>query len=127
MASLTEGMETPDKIRSSQQCWLPWDHWIGGILHNIMISANNDYFHYDLDHFDSAIQVTRYEPGQEYQWHVDQLEIDKPTFGLNHLSFCLHKLIGIEAKQLIKPLRIILEDFLKYMLVHNKQQNLCLE
>ena len=51
--------------------WLTWDHWIAGILHNIFISANNDYFHYDLDHFDSGIQVTNYEVGQFYDYHTD--------------------------------------------------------
>ena len=59
--------------RSSEQCWLCWDHWIAGIMHNIFISANNDFFHYDLDHFDSGIQVTKYEVGQEYGYHIDQL------------------------------------------------------
>lgn len=78
MASLTEGNKEPVTNRSSQQCWLPWDSWIGGILHNLLISANNAYFHYDLDHFDADIQVTKYEPGQEYKWHVDQLNVDKP-------------------------------------------------
>ena len=58
--------------RSSNQYWLCWDTWIAGIMHNIFISSNNDYFHYDLDHFDSGIQATRYETNQYYKWHVDQ-------------------------------------------------------
>ena len=58
-------------LRTSTQNWLCWDHWIAGIMHNMFISANNDYFHYDLDHFDSGIQATRYEVGQEYGWHID--------------------------------------------------------
>ena len=77
-ASLTEGNNKPTDNRSSQQCWLAVDSWVAGILHNILISANKDYFHYDLDHFDSEIQVTKYEPGQFYDWHVDQLRADKP-------------------------------------------------
>ena len=58
--------------RASNHSWLCWDTWIAGIMHNIFISSNNDYFHYDLDHFDSGIQVTRYETNQYYKWHVDQ-------------------------------------------------------
>ena len=77
--SLVNGDDTSNlkgeiaKVRSSEQHWLCWDHWIAGIMHNIFISANNDYFQYDLDHFDSGIQVTKYEVGQEYGWHIDQL------------------------------------------------------
>ena len=58
-------------LRTSSQYWLQWDTWIAGIMHNIFISANNDYFHYDLDHFESGIQVTNYEVGEEYNWHMD--------------------------------------------------------
>ena len=65
------GKGTTD-YRSSTQHWLCWDTWIAGIMHNMFISANNDYFHYDLNHFDSKIQVTKYETNQEYKWHVDQ-------------------------------------------------------
>lgn len=60
-------------IRNSKQHWLSWDTWIAGIIHNIFVSANNDYFHYDLDHFDSGIQVTRYEINDHYDWHTDML------------------------------------------------------
>ena len=74
-----EGIGYAQDLRTSTQHWLTWDHWIAGIMHNIFISANNDYFNYDLDHFDSGIQVTRYAKGQEYQWHIDQ----GPTTGYN--------------------------------------------
>ena len=66
-----EGQETEHSMRTSNQCWLCWDTWEAGIMHNIFISANNDYYQYDLDHFDSGIQATRYEVGQTYGWHVD--------------------------------------------------------
>ena len=46
-------------------------------MHNMFISANNDYFHYELDHFDSGIQATKYQVGQEYQWHTDTGQGDK--------------------------------------------------
>ena len=42
-------------------------------MHNLFISANNDFFNYELNHFADAIQATKYEVGQHYGWHVDQL------------------------------------------------------
>ena len=69
--SVGSGQFEEDSMRTSNQCWLCWDTWIAGIMHNIFISANNDYFHYDLDHFESGIQVTNYEVGEEYNWHMD--------------------------------------------------------
>ena len=69
-----EGMES--SARTSTQAWLCWDTWIAGIMHNMFISANNDYFHYDLNHFDSGIQATKYQVGQEYNWHTDTGEGD---------------------------------------------------
>ena len=72
-------MNGANAIRSSSQTWLCWDTWIAGIMHNIFISANNDYFNYDLNHFDSGIQVTRYKPNQQYNWHYDQAATQEPV------------------------------------------------
>jgi len=74
-SKIGEGHET-STVRTSSQSWLCWDTWIAGIMHNMFISANNDYFHYDLDHFDSGIQATKYQEGQEYNWHTDTGEGD---------------------------------------------------
>ena len=63
-------------MRSSKQHWLEWDTWIAGIINNIFISANNDYFHYDLDHFDSGLQITKYDVGDYYDWHTDMLTVE---------------------------------------------------
>ena len=65
------GSEVETNVRTSTNSWLCWDTWVAGIMHNMFISANNDYFHFDLDHFDSGIQATKYEVGQHYDWHVD--------------------------------------------------------
>jgi len=74
-----DGQETEHSMRTSNQSWLCWDTWVAGIMHNIFISANNDFFKYDLDHFDSGIQATKYEVGQKYGWHVDDGDsIKKP-------------------------------------------------
>ena len=61
-----------ESLRTSTLAWLPWDTWIAGIMHNLFISANNHFYNYDLDHFDSGIQATKYEPDQFFGWHVDQ-------------------------------------------------------
>jgi PKHD-type hydroxylase len=65
-------------VRKSKIHILPLDHWIAGILHNLFISANNDYFHYDLDHFDSGIQTSYYTTGDHYTWHSDGLADTTP-------------------------------------------------
>ena len=73
-----DGSGLMSETRTSKQHWLCWDTWIAGIMYNIFISANNDYFHYDLHHFDSGIQVTKYETNQHYGWHVDELPTVPP-------------------------------------------------
>ena len=61
------------KVRDTDISWINWDEWIPGIVSNIMNAANYEYFHYDLTHFDSRLQVTVYngEENQHYGWHVD--------------------------------------------------------
>jgi|TARA_R100000482_G_C5070489_1_gene121311 PKHD-type hydroxylase len=78
-----KGVEIESSIRTSQTSWLCWDTWIAGIMHNMFISANNDYFKFDLDHFDSGIQVTKYETGQYYEWHVDAADSRDPCEDLD--------------------------------------------
>tara|TARA_X000001036_G_scaffold139699_1_gene132474 strand:+ start:70 stop:654 length:585 start_codon:yes stop_codon:yes gene_type:complete len=60
-------------VRSSQTSWLDWDEWIPGIIHNMMITANKEYFNYDLTHFATQIQATVYtgESKDHYTWHTD--------------------------------------------------------
>lgn len=70
--------EVNPEIRKSKVSFLCWDHWIAGILHNLFISANNDYFHYDLDHFDTGIQTSYYIKGDHYTWHSDGVSDTTP-------------------------------------------------
>ena len=86
--SLTFKPEGQD-IRNSKQHWLPWDTWIASIIHNIFVSANNHYFHYDLDHFDSGVQVTKYEVNEHYSWHVDMLPVESRDLNSRKLSMSL--------------------------------------
>tara|TARA_B100000287_G_scaffold26845_1_gene25656 strand:+ start:206 stop:757 length:552 start_codon:yes stop_codon:yes gene_type:complete len=78
-----------EKTRSSTNSWLCVDHWIAGILHNIMVSANEDYFDYDLVHFEESIQVTKYDKTQEYGWHVDQAPMKHKDHRPRKLSISL--------------------------------------
>ena len=80
-----QGCEIETDLRTSTQSWLCWDTWVAGIMHNMFISANNDYFHFDLDHFDSGIQATKYDVGQEYGWHVDAADSRDPGEDLEAL------------------------------------------
>tara|TARA_B100000085_G_scaffold285190_1_gene320364 strand:- start:1428 stop:2006 length:579 start_codon:yes stop_codon:yes gene_type:complete len=68
--------------RNAGISWIPWDSWIPGVIHNIMISANLSYFNYDLEYFESRIQSTLYtgEDSSHYTWHVD----DSQSFSLNN-------------------------------------------
>jgi PKHD-type hydroxylase len=59
--------------RSSKNIWINWDEWIGGIISNMMFSANNEYFNYDLKYFDQPIQAAIYSGDRNdfYSWHTD--------------------------------------------------------
>jgi PKHD-type hydroxylase len=59
--------------RSTSVSWIPWDEWIPGIMHNMLICANKSHFNYDLNYFQSKIQSTIYygETSDHYDWHVD--------------------------------------------------------
>lgn len=67
-----DGEVTRPSVRKSDVAWIPWDEWIPGIIHNLMISANELHFKYDLRHFNTKIQSTVYgKKGDKYGWHVD--------------------------------------------------------
>jgi len=61
--------------RRSKVAWINWDEWVPGIMHSMMVSANECYFQYDLRHFKDKIQSTVYNGGSKekdfYGWHVD--------------------------------------------------------
>ena len=58
-------------IRKSTNSWLYSDHWIAGVIYNLFASANQAFFHYNLDHFGDGIQITVYEEGDFFNWHTD--------------------------------------------------------
>ena len=62
-----------NKTRSSTVSWINWDEWIPGIMYNMVVSANKEFFKYDITHFATRIQSTIYTSEYEdhYTWHVD--------------------------------------------------------
>lgn len=77
--ALTYDKATVDKsvvdtqVRSTDVAFIPWDEWIPGIMHSMIISANRSYFNYDLTYFGGRIQSTVYNGSNSdfYDWHVD--------------------------------------------------------
>ena len=49
--------EIINSFRSSKNGWIHYDNWIGGIIFGMMMGANKDYFHYDIEYFDAPIQA----------------------------------------------------------------------
>ena len=66
--------EINKKYRSSRNGWIHYDNWIGGIVFGMMMSANKEYFHYDVEYLDAPIQSTIYEKGDHYDWHCDNAD-----------------------------------------------------
>ena len=62
-------------LRDSDVTFIPWDEWIPAMMWSIMTTANQEYFKYDLEDWESGIQATRYrgEDKQFYNWHFDEL------------------------------------------------------
>lgn len=77
------------EVRDASIHFIPWDSWIAGILHNLFLSSNKDFFHYDLDHFESGIQCSYYTEGQFYDWHVDGVSVEAPSERKLSMSFLL--------------------------------------
>ena len=61
--------------RNSDINFIPWDEWIPAMMWSIMTTANQEYFKFDLEYWESGIQATRYrgEDKQFYDWHFDEL------------------------------------------------------
>jgi len=62
----------PSEVRTSNSAWISTVNniWIAERLIEIVHAANY-HLQFDIDTLDDFLQVTRYEPGQQYKWHVD--------------------------------------------------------
>jgi PKHD-type hydroxylase len=59
-----------ETVRNSFVYFLPYTHWIHGIVWDYVLKANREIWNYDITHVQS-LQITKYGPGQFYNWHVD--------------------------------------------------------
>ena len=59
--------------RNSKNAWIPTTHWLGGLMWHYFKKANDEIFHYSLDHIDGeSMQYTHYSLKQKYDWHQDE-------------------------------------------------------
>lgn len=61
-----------ESIRASSIIWLERTHWLTSVLWQAINRVNEDVYGFEL-HDHEAVQVTKYEHGQHYQWHCDLL------------------------------------------------------
>jgi len=58
-------------IRNSHVKFKPQSHWIAGFIWNYVQLANNANFKYDITEIETC-QLSKYNIGQFYTWHVDE-------------------------------------------------------
>lgn len=69
-----EGGDVQEKVRKTSVSWLAPDHeskWIFDRLAKISRSLNDQFFRLQLSGFYEPLQLTKYEQGDFYQWHID--------------------------------------------------------
>lgn len=66
------GDNLDERIRNSQNAWVPTTSWLSGFLWYYISRANRENFLYDINFIDGeSIQYTSYSEGEYYNWHVD--------------------------------------------------------
>ena len=63
-----------DEFRRTRVGWLKWNQsvdWIFQRLYTIVKSVNDQHYHFDLTGFLEPIQLSEYDVGGVYQWHMD--------------------------------------------------------
>lgn len=58
------------EVRNSKISWWYEDHWATSIFSHYFNKANRDLWEYDLNYL-KAIQITKYNEGDNYEWHCD--------------------------------------------------------
>ena len=98
--------------RNSKNAWIPTTHWLGGLMWHYFKKANDEIFHYSLDHIDGeAMQYTHYSLKQKYDWHQDEnlAGMYKPQAGGNRNDENLvNDFINYEAEK-VRKLSCILQ------------------
>ena len=82
-----DGVIDPN-IRLNKVGWLDTSHWVAAFVHYYICKANENNFCYDISDFTDDLQVTMYDPGEYYHWHIDG-GIINPDGTQRKLSFSL--------------------------------------
>lgn len=77
-----------DKIRKNKVFWIDSAHWIAAFIHYYIMKANEENFDYDIREFSDPLQLSMYDPGEYYHWHIDG-GIISPDSSQRKLSFSL--------------------------------------
>lgn len=101
-----------EKIRKSQNTWIPSHHWIGGFIWHYIERANRENFLYDITGIDGeALQYTVYEKQNFYNWHNDEgiQNLYKPTAGSNRDSNGIAQDFLNKNIQYVRKLSVVLQ------------------
>jgi|TARA_R100001163_G_C5059394_1_gene196090 PKHD-type hydroxylase len=102
-----------DKLRKSQNAWIPSSHWVAGLIWHYVMLANRTNFNYNLTRMDHELmQYTHYGEGMYYNWHTDG-DIDTaytPTSGeSNYTQESLAQDYVIQNADLVRKLSFVLQ------------------
>ena len=98
--------------RNSKNAWVSTTYWLGGLIWHYFKQANDDVFHYDLDHIDGeSMQYTHYALNDHYDWHQDEGlgSLYKPQAGSNRNDEAVLQDWVNEGCQRIRKLSCILQ------------------
>lgn len=101
-----------EKIRKSQNTWIPSNHWIGGFIWHYIERANRENFLYDISGIDGeALQYTVYEKENFYNWHNDEgvQNLYKPRAGSNRDAEGIAQDFVNKNIQYVRKLSVVLQ------------------
>lgn len=106
--SLLHGQVEHNKLRSSQNAWVPDTHWAAGFVMHYVRLANSTNFMFDINNIDGGnLQYTRYGPGETYGWHIDHGILDVSDAEQSNSSRDYRKrVVGEEQRKLSFSLQL---------------------
>jgi predicted 2-oxoglutarate/Fe(II)-dependent dioxygenase YbiX len=73
----TEGSKLAQEIRNNSALFLDKNHWFEGVLTHFGNRVNQSAkWNFDISAND-AVQISSYNPGEKYDWHVDENILSK--------------------------------------------------
>ena len=77
-----------DKFRKNKVFWIENSHWTSAFIYYYIMKANEENFQYSITDFTDMLQLSIYDPGEYYNWHIDGGLIS-PDSTQRKLSFSL--------------------------------------